>query len=220
VGNFDDCDDTDPAYNNGAGCPLRLSLKLYIQGFYQGAGLMRPVLYNNGLSADINACDSIIVELHKTSAPYSLQFARKILMFSDGTAEIKIPDMYLGESFFIAIRHRNSLETWTSTPVTLNAYSLNYNFTTTSSKAFGSNQAVLPDGKYAFWSGDVSDGTNSGFQDGIINIAIDYAEVKNAAEHFLTGYLAEDLTGDVIVESADFSIVENNGLPFITIIKP
>lgn len=220
VSNTDDCDDTDPAYNNLAGCPIVLNLKLFIQGFYKGAGLMRPVLYNNALSNDVLSCDSIIVELHHIYAPQSVAFARKILLNTDGTAKFKLPLYFFNQSYYIVIRHRNSLETWTAYPYNLSAYFLNYDFTTSPNKAYGSNQVILPDGKSAIWSGDIASGFTPGVQDGIINIVSDFPMVKGAVENFLTGYFTQDLTGDAIIESADFSILENNGLRVLMIQRP
>ena len=55
---------------------------------------------------------------------------------------------------------------------------------------------------YALFSGDVN-------QNGIIDYD-DYDYVKDASSYFNTGYIVDDLTGDWIVESADFSVVENN----------
>jgi hypothetical protein len=73
----------------------------------------------------------------------------------------------------------------------------------------------MHDGNYALWSGDVSDGITPGVQDGLINF-IDHNELENALPGFITGYNTLDLTGDRIVESGDFSLVENNDVIVIS----
>ena len=83
-----------------------------------------------------------------------------------------------------------------------NSVSLSYDFSLAANKAFGNNQADLGDGKFALYSGDID-------QNKIINTN-DFSEIKNKTQLFLSGYLIDDLTGDNLIESADFSLVENN----------
>lgn len=48
----------------------------------------------------------------------------------------------------------------------------------------------------------------------------DYSAVENAAIQFLFGYEPTDLNGDGLVEAADYSLVENNSLLFLFTITP
>jgi len=48
----------------------------------------------------------------------------------------------------------------------------------------------------------------------------DYSLVENDASQFLFGYFSTDLTGDGLVESADYSIVENKSGMFLFSITP
>jgi hypothetical protein len=59
----------------------------------------------------------------------------------------------------------------------------------------------LPDENYAIFSGDVN-------QDGIVN-SLDYTDIEYATMLLGTGYVNVNLTGDWIIESSDFSIIEN-----------
>ena len=77
-----------------------------------------------------------------------------------------------------------------------------YDFTTSASQAFGNNQKNLGDGRFALYSGDVN-------QDNQINRS-DFDELKDAIQLFPFGYLIKDLTGDYLIESSDFSLLENN----------
>jgi hypothetical protein len=112
------------------------------------------------------------------------------------------------------------LETWSSNPVTI-SNNVSYDFTNALNKSFGNNLSNLGDGKYAIWSGDISDASSAmiGIQDGIIE-SQDYTDMENAVSAILTGYITEDITGDNIVESADYSLIENNVGSIIFVIRP
>src|SRR5688572_10064672 len=102
---------------------------------------------------------------------------------------------------YIALKHRNALETWSSGAVLLSQLTT-YDFTTSASKALRSNMKDMGNSKFALYSGDVN-------QDGVINQA-DLDLEENYLNVFGTGYLPYDLTGDGVIESASFSLLENN----------
>jgi hypothetical protein len=70
----------------------------------------------------------------------------------------------------------------------------------------------LKDGRFAIFSGDVN-------QNGSIN-STDYFLVESASHIFLSGYNIYDLTGDNLVESADYSFLENNIDSVINVVRP
>ena len=96
-----------------------LHLKTFIEGLYVGGGLMHAMLYENGMSQNANACDSITVELHDTSPFYSLILSVNGLLLSDGNAAIQFPSSLQVGSYYLVIRHRNSLETWSKNPISI-----------------------------------------------------------------------------------------------------
>src|SRR5204863_8156561 len=51
-----------------------LQLKMFIEGFYMGGGLMRSVLYEYQQSAITDDCDNITLELRNTSSLYSIAY--------------------------------------------------------------------------------------------------------------------------------------------------
>ncbi len=108
---------------------VNLQLKVYIDNLYSGNGLMHPLLRNINMSNDSTACDSITVELRDSIAPHSLSASSKGLLHSDGNSSVIFPSAILNHSYFIAIRHRNSLETWSKAAVLFNSIFMNYNFT-------------------------------------------------------------------------------------------
>ncbi len=89
---------------------------------------------------------------------------------------------------------------------------VNYSFTNLASKAYQNQLKDMGGGVFALYSGDVN-------QNGIIDTA-DISAFSLKAKLFLTGYLNADLTGDNIVESSDFSMLENNVKLGVTVAHP
>ncbi len=195
---------------------LTITLKVFIEGFYLGAGQMQasvnPVNFPN-------LCDTIIAELHNVNSPYGIVFSSKSTLSTSGTGNFYFP-REAGGNYYLAIRHRNGMETWSANPVYI-ADKTTYNFTNAQNKAYGNNQSNLGDGNFAIWSGDISDAatSTSGLQDGIVE-STDYGNMENAVYYTLNGYLAEDITGDGIVESADYGLMENNVYYTVVSMRP
>lgn len=187
---------------------LNLSVKALIEGYHIGSGVMNAVL-NPGSYPSV--CDSVSFELHAASTPYATLFSTKTLLQTNGTLSVSCPGNLYNTSCYFALRHRNSLETWSALPVLLNAPSISYDFTTAASKAYGNN-LVLNLGKYCLYSGDVN-------QDGIIESS-DFGEIENKSQLFVYGYQVDDITGDNFVESGDYSLIENNSQLFLFSMRP
>jgi hypothetical protein len=166
---------------------LQLNLTVLIQGFYDNvSGLMVK--------------DTVAVLLKNITTPYSTIDSVRTLLDSLGQGTIKLPGTIRNGTFYVVIRHRNSLETWsTSGGVLFNSSNTNYNFTTAITQAFGSN-LLLKGTKWCIISGDVN-------QDGSID-ALDRSACWN--DRNLSGYYATDLNGDGVVDALDRSIVWNN----------
>jgi hypothetical protein len=173
---------------------VKLQLKVAIEGFQMGDGSMREIL-GAGL------CDSVNVSLAETISPNSVLLTDKRIINVNGMADYDFPASTFGNSYYIVINHRNSLQTWSALPVQFNDSVIQYDFTTSQNMAYGNNLISI-DGIYAIRSGDVN-------QDGVIDL-LDITNISQNVETFLVGYTAGDLNGDSIVESADFSLIENN----------
>ena len=119
-------------------------------------------------------------------------------------------------TYYIQLRHRNSLETWSRAGGT--AYvagePFHFDFTSSASQAYMDNLKQV-DGapvRYALISGDVN-------QDGIID-AGDLSLIDNASALFTTGYTSEDLNGDYLVDATDAQIASNNAAEFWMVERP
>ncbi len=186
-------------------CNSVLYLKLYIQGYFS-AGLMTAPLFNTGFSSQADDCDSIVVILIDAQTLTETE-TRKAIVKTNGESEISFISATIGKPYYIKTLHRSAIETWSSQA--LNWQIVNqYNFTDSASAAFGNNQVEITPGIWAFWSGDIG-GISFGIQDGRID-ELDIIHNENEVLQLKSGYFHEDLNGDGIVESSDFSILENN----------
>ncbi len=108
-------------------CTLNLTVKAFIEGFYTNDTTMTPVLFTNGLNASALSSDSVTIELHDQFTPSNTMFSAKKIIDVHGTIQVTLPYTFNGGSYFIVVRHRNSIVTWSKLPVTL-GYTTNFDF--------------------------------------------------------------------------------------------
>lgn len=176
------------------------AITMIMQGFY------------NQPSNSLRMSDTARAYLRNSFAPYavvdssigiidSLTF-RSPFQFSNAT----------NGSYYIVMKHRNSIETWSKNPVNyIVGNTLNYDFTFNINQAYGNNM-ILVGTKNCFYSGDVN-------QDGSIDLT-DVTQIYNGSSTFLTGYVATDVNGDRIVDLTDISIAYNNSNAFVSVKRP
>jgi hypothetical protein len=206
-------------------CVGQLELTAFIEGFYDNStGLLRPGLLNCGIlhAQDVQS-DSVTIELHSSSNTAIVAATFKTILHSNGKAYclFSLSGGLVGNSYYIVVKHRNAIETWSSNPVVISSRTA-YNFSDNITKAFGNNMIRTADNLFwAFYSGDISDAatTQIGLQDGLIE-SQDYGDMENALSIYLSGYVYEDITGDGLVESEDYSTIENNLSMLVSSIHP
>jgi uncharacterized protein (TIGR02145 family) len=94
-----------------------LTLKLYLQGLYVGGGFMASPLVNSGLSGNAQHSDSITLQLAQPNSPHAIVWTGNTILRSNGFAVTTVPGTVIGQSYYIVVKHRNSLETWSKQPV-------------------------------------------------------------------------------------------------------
>ncbi len=172
---------------------------------------MQDVLFNQGEYANPSLiADSITVELHNATSPYALAFQTKSTIKQDGNLSIKGMGI-IGQSYYIVLKHRNHIETWSANPVLLTENTL-YDFSTAANKAYAGNQMELEPGVWAIYNGDVN-------QDGVVD-GLDYNDWENDSNNFASGYFSTDLNGDGIVDGLDFLFWEQNNNNFVGAVVP
>lgn len=180
-----------------------VDLNLYIQGFF------------NSIS-DSQVGDTIRLYLAESSSPYLVFDSSKSFVNSEGEGSFLFNTDILkdhGEDFFLIIKHRNSIETWSSESLYLiiPGGRVNFSFSIDSSKTYGNN-IIKKSSKWCIYNGDVN-------QDGTID-ASDYSFVENDSGNSLSGYVVSDLTGDNFVDAEDVSLIDNNILLGVSSITP
>jgi hypothetical protein len=147
----------------------------------------------------------------ESTSPYATMYSSNGVLNTNGTATIAFPDSAIGSSYYIAIKHRNAIETWSAAPVTISNNTI-YNFTTAASQAYGNNLSNMGDGVFGIYSGDIN-------QDGSIDFA-DYPSLDIASQNGVLGYDSNDLNGDASVDFGDYPILDINSNNGIFSIKP
>lgn len=100
-----------------------LAVKIYMEGLYVSPGNAAS-LYMNNISGDPLAADTVIFSFHDTVAPYAAAGSFKTVVGTNGIAIISVPAAYAGHSYYLAVNHRNSLETWTKHPIHIGSFGL------------------------------------------------------------------------------------------------
>ena len=111
------------------GCPVELNLKVFIEGYFTGGGQLQPVLFNQLVTGDQTLCDTINIDLHEATSPYTLAYSVETLLKTDGTADVSMPFSVFGNSYYLVVRHRNSIEVWSKTPILFDSMSKEFDFT-------------------------------------------------------------------------------------------
>ena len=186
-------------------CVSTLNLTCFIEGYWNGVNQMLPVLSNQFQTTTLGACDTIEVELHDANSPYVLIASTKTILNQNGIATCTFPP--LAGYYYIAVRHRNALQTWSANPLFIGSSGATYNFTTAANKAYGSNQKEVQPGVWAFYSGDI-------YPDENIDL-LDLNMLDNAIMSFQFGYFATDINGDGNIDLLDSPVLESNINNFI-----
>ncbi|MEZ4821547.1 MAG: hypothetical protein R2942_03685 [Ignavibacteria bacterium] len=135
-------------------------------------------------------------------------------MSSSGTGTFRFSNATNGTNYYLEVKHRNSIRTWSKTTVGFASGTLNYNFTTAANKAYGDNMKQVDTSPvyFAFFSGDAN-------QDGFVNLT-DVISVNNGSSNFSSGYVLTDMNGDLLTDLTDVVITNNNSSQFVSIIQP
>lgn len=187
-----------------------IQVKVYLEGLFNGNS-MNKARNENGEQFAGSIADQVNVELHDAQSPYGLRAGPFTLnLDTSGILQFTIPYILNG-NYYLALKHRNSIETWSSQAISFQDAAISYDFTDASSKAFGENLKPTA-GKYLIYTGDVN-------QDGLVDSG-DMIQIDNAASAFSIGYILSDLNGDGLVDLDDMILVDNNGSGFVAKMVP
>lgn len=167
-------------------------------------------------SADTEIPDTITVRLRNNFSPYTIVDSAKNVLLGPLAGQ----DFYFGKvhnmvQYFIEVRHRNALQTWSASPVIFANQQTSIAFSYDASYAYGNNEILVdtnPYNVFAFYSGDVN-------QDEVVDLT-DIVYVFNDANNFISGYVVTDVTGDDFVDLSDLTLTFNNANLFVSVVKP
>lgn len=161
------------------------NLTTMIEGFYDGSSMVP---------------DTVTVEMHSSLSPFSLVESQKIVLNSSGQGTANYYNVAEGTNYYIAVKHRNSIETWSANTPQFSGGSMSYNFTTAQSQAYNNN-LKLKFGKWCIFGGEIAN--NDQYIDGD-----DVTAAFNAQG--ISGYVIQDVTGDDYVDGDDVTLAYNN----------
>jgi hypothetical protein len=105
---------------------IQLSIRVFVEAMYAG---------NNSLNAGVDAAthpnlaDSVTVMLRQSAAPHNLVSTQKVSLSTSGFVNLTYPGSLANQAYYIVVKTRNSIETWSKIPVNLLAGSNQFNFT-------------------------------------------------------------------------------------------
>lgn len=108
---------------------VTLNMKLFIQGFY--------VPTNHGMTAVIdpttapNNGDTVSVSLASSTAPYNIVYTDRKIVGTNGNISLSFPAAVFNQSYYVVVKHRNSIETWSKTPLLFNSYTKSFDLSST-----------------------------------------------------------------------------------------
>jgi hypothetical protein len=192
--------------------PAQLNLsQTFIEGYRNGTS-MRPVLLNSGISgATISQCDTVEVSLHASSSPFSRVFTQKVVLNVDGEASATFPASAIGNSYYLVVRGRNFIETWSASPIAFMS-STSYHFGSVS-QAYGNNLGVVS-GVSVIYSGNFASPLNNYIG------TEEYNQWEQDFNALNSGYIASDLNGDGFSGTEDYNIWESGFNNLIEVLKP
>ena len=191
-----------------------LNLKVFLEGLYNGNSTMRAA--QNSLFVPqwgIDVADKIIVELHSASNYADIIYASPPTELStSGIAEVIIPNNFY-DSYYITVKHRNSIETTTAEPVSFAECVISYDFSSSASQAFSENMKDIGDGVFVIYCGDFSSAATQypeiPVQDGVVDDS-DYFYVYYSYDAGDFGYFPQDINGDGNIDFDDIYMIIPN----------
>lgn len=164
---------------------LTSNLKIFLEGFYNGSGQVQ---------------DTIMVYLVNPSSPYTFRDSSSAYLTSNGTTAVSFQAAPDG-NYYIVVRHRNHLETWSSIPKPFSTGTpVNYDFTIAATQAYGSNMKQVGS-VWVFYAGDIN-------QDGFVD-PDDY-NLGFIPQFGTDGYIGADLNGDTYADGYDLPYLYPN----------
>jgi len=162
----------------------------------------------------LNSRDTVRILLANSTSPYAkVDSVDAVLDSLTYTATGTMQNAANG-SYFVVVKHRNSIETWSASAQTFaKGATTTYDFTSAASQAYGGNQVSLGGGLYGIYNGDNN-------QDGYVD-PLDLSLVDQDSFNYMAGRsLSTDVNGDGFVDPLDLSITDQNSFNYVGVQRP
>jgi len=201
-----------------ASLDMGTSLKLIVAGGNDGSVINKTQIWtdpvcNLELSALIEGLytgevsDTVYTELRSATEPFEIVDRSFLKLDQNGKGKVSFRETHNNISYYLVLKHRNAVETWSKNPVQFLEGKLKYDFTNSQDKAFGNN-LVLKGDKWCIYSGDIN-------KDGLVDLS-DIILIEIDKINAEGGYLLTDLNGDSIIDNSDLVIAASNNQKFIS----
>ncbi len=189
-----------------------LIVNALLEGLHANGNLMNNALNENSEPQwGSNVADKITLEIRSSTAPYPIieSVNANLLTNSEIKSYINCNNEGL---YYIAIKHRNHIETWSADPISFAGDTVNYNFTLSASQAFADNQKEVSTNTFAIMVGDVN-------QDGVVDLS-DLVFMDYDLTNGTVAYIVTDLNGDGVVDLSDLVVIDENLTYGVVVITP
>ena len=112
----------------GLNATVSLSLKIFIEGYYNPASNQMQAVSNPVGATTVT--DTIMVALASTTSPYNIIYTDQEVVLTNGIANLQFPIAAYNNSFYVVVKYRNAIETWSKTPILFNTTSKSFDLTT------------------------------------------------------------------------------------------
>jgi hypothetical protein len=186
--------------------PKTLNITVFLEGLFNGTnGIVKVQDCLDGETPiDLftgSTSDTLTVQIAQITDPYFILHSEHGVPINiDGTMTMNTIPGTFTNSYYIVIKHRNHIETW-SQIVSFAGQVINYNFTDAVSKAWGDNMIKIGS-KYYLYAGDTN---KDQYVDGF-----DLANTFNLNKKGSYGYQLSDINGDGFIDGFDLAKVFNN----------
>ena len=102
-------------------CNFNIATKVFIEGFYVGNGIMQAVV--DPINYPL-VCDTVEMKLAMPIPPYSILYTDTTVLFTDGTATFNFNTLPIYDSYYLVLKHRNAIETWSKIPFVIQSSNL------------------------------------------------------------------------------------------------
>ena len=99
---------------------FNFSAKVFIEGLYITPSQMIPYLFQQGISTDSAATDTLFIKLYNAFSPYAEVYSGNAILKKTGHCIFILPGGFYNSNYFIELKTQNTIATWSKIPRLIN----------------------------------------------------------------------------------------------------